>query len=1255
MNVGELYFEMGTRGDINRELDQAETAATNLARQAGRTEQALANIAAPESLRRDIMQADDAVGQLSTSAGTARTDIRQLSGSFDSAARREARQTADAVEQVAREAQSAVGEVRQLTGSFATAEQRAAGVGNAFRESMEGAGEAGEEGGAAGGGGFIAMFASKLKGAAGKGGPIAAAVTAVVAVGVVAGQKLADAVQEGFALQAERDFSQASFGFTDAQMDQAGKAAGDAFGNAFGTSVNENINTAGIAIQAGILDGDATAAEMQPIIEQLQFTSELMGEEIPAVAKAAGQWIRTGLVKNGVEAFDLMTAAQQRGLNLSEDILDTMNEYGTHFRKAGIDGATAMGLIAQAVEGGARDTDIAADAIKEFALRVIDTGEATTEALGAMSGTIGMSVEEIQGEFAKGGEAAFNMTDKILDALGELPPEVDKNAIAIALFGTQYEDLGAAFDEFDLTTARDEMDASGKSLEAMGTAGGGAAASIQGAKSKITVAADEMKIKLGEAFAPMAGDAANWVTEHEGEILQFLATVATTALEVTAGLLDAGGAALQFGALAYSAGLEILDGFVGPLTTMMESLGGVLKHVPGMKSVGGAMEDTARKTRGLVEGMRDGADKMHDAGGAMFTLADKVRDGKATIEDYALAQQEAAAGTDVTKQEVADLSYELNKLPREHNIDMDAPGGQAVVDLLTGLGVQVNTDNRKEVEVISPLAPGVIDLLKQLGVEVVSNNGKDILVTTNAPAAKTEVDALNQSIDNMTTTKQVLFDLVLNKPPAPYTGTGNGATDGVLGAFPNANRWGSIRGVQQFKDGGITADWMKKPKSADIYQPRPGHVSIFNEESTKGETYLPWDQAARARSIAIMKATAQAWGLDVVPAGMVGGPNDVGVRADGAIVTPSQVVGAIGGLSSGVYSFGGWDGTWNTDCSGAQAKAANWVTAGDTEAGGRFATGNMAEALGARGYTAGQAPAGVPAIEHGWYNGGEGGGHAAGTVYDPAQGDTDFEMGGSSGNGAVGAGASGSREIGADNFAWKPLGSEDPRATGGGSMGTQSQVGGGASSAPKIGVNGDSDSGAALNVNVMNWPAELTGGGAKARLGVAMYNTGGTIAGAGDSDTELFLGTPGEEIIAKGPASKPGMRAHLKAINSGKVSMFSTGGTVGGFGGYTSSGAEHHKDWNLYDLLAAGTGAAFTAASAVNVQDGQLKGFNGFSTGSTSIPGSDDLYKLLKEQAEKPTIVIEHAEINADSPQELADSLLAINPATAEMTKRGIL
>lgn len=123
--------------------------------------------------------------------------------------------------------------------------------------------------------------------------------------------------------------------------------------------------------------------------------------------------------------------------------------------------------------------------------------------------------------------------------------------------------------------------------------------------------------------------------------------------------------------------------------------------------------------------------------------------------------------------------------------------------------------------------------------------------------------------------------------------------------------------------------------------------------------------------------------------GAVGGPSKV------AIKNATEIENFAAGLQGAPYVWGGVN--WG-DCSGAMSAIANFAV-GLSPFASRFATANQASALAAMGFQVGSGKAGD--LRFGWYNGGEGGGHTAGTLPDGRP----VEMGGASGGGQVGGSA----------------------------------------------------------------------------------------------------------------------------------------------------------------------------------------------------------------------------------------------------------
>lgn len=343
-------------------------------------------------------------------------------------------------------------------------------------------------------------------------------------------------------------------------------------------------------------------------------------------------------------------------------------------------------------------------------------------------------------------------------------------------------------------------------------------------------------------------------------------------------------------------------------------------------------------------------------------------------------------------------------IPKDVPVNVHDAGGQAVLDLLTQLGQKVSQDNDKNIKVDAPLAPEVLATLKSLGFEVTQNNDKTI--TVRQVGAKEAGDQIDQAAKD----RKVQIE-------ASFAGV---SASGWVSTGPAANNPPTPRrlfgAIVPMADGGYR--WIEKPQTAGLYSGR-GAGTVFAEKETGGEAYIPLAPSKRGRSMAILMEVARLFGLNR--------------NAEGSI-TVDELKSYASGISGGTYVRGGPAGLTGTDCSGGQAAIANFITG----ASGRFATGNEAQALSARGFQQGDPPSGIAAYWIGWKNGGPGGGHTAGTILDPEGGNVNVEMGGKSGGGQYGGGAAGASEF--PNRAWIALAGygEDPTKSGGTSARVQS-------------------------------------------------------------------------------------------------------------------------------------------------------------------------------------------------------------------------
>lgn len=262
---------------------------------------------------------------------------------------------------------------------------------------------------------------------------VTAAVTSMALdVAKQVGAMVADAIVATNDAQAK---IQAQLGLTAEEAEKYAGIAGDIYANAWGESVGEVTDSLALVKQAL---GDISDEELEDITTKALAMSDVFGVDVTESVDAARSMVSNGLAPDAATAFDILTAGFQGGGNAAGDLLDTFREYPEAFETLGIDGAEAMAMIDAAMDAGARNTDLAADALKEFGIRAQDGSEAT----GLAYKSIGLDAADMAQKIAAGGESAEEAFRLTVYGLSQITDPVAREAAGVALFGTQWEDLG---------------------------------------------------------------------------------------------------------------------------------------------------------------------------------------------------------------------------------------------------------------------------------------------------------------------------------------------------------------------------------------------------------------------------------------------------------------------------------------------------------------------------------------------------------------------------------------------------------------------------------------------------------------------------------------------------------------------------------------------------------------------------------------------------------------------------------------------
>ncbi len=455
MSRAQRVYEEGAR-DISRVMRQQLTMG---AEQGGRAVEEMADKA-----RRAYLSMGDAAEKVAREERKLDAAREKGASNTEALARRVERARLDEVQAINR-ARDAYNEYDQAAqGAFQSSQAAASGFLTGLRGSLSGASAAGSQMA----GGFAEGFASStaLMRLGSAGGPIGLAVAGVATLGVMAGKVFADNLAAGMDTLRMQDEIRAKIGVDEATMRGYGNAASKAWASGYGESQKDNLTSLQFGIQAGLIDRSASDRDLQQFASQLDTMKQLTGADAREIAAGTRNFVKTGLVDSYQEAFDLIAAGQQKGLNISNDLLDTAEEYGTTLHAVGLSGQDAFGLIAQMQAGGIRNTDVAADSLKELSINVADGSKLTKQAFEAM----GLNADALTRKFSEGGPAAREAFGEVLDGLRGLDDPVQQQLVGLALYKTKWEDAKVAIQSADLKTAAQQFgDITGKTKEASDT------------------------------------------------------------------------------------------------------------------------------------------------------------------------------------------------------------------------------------------------------------------------------------------------------------------------------------------------------------------------------------------------------------------------------------------------------------------------------------------------------------------------------------------------------------------------------------------------------------------------------------------------------------------------------------------------------------------------------------------------------------------------------------------------------------------
>ncbi|MBB4987499.1 phage tail tape measure protein [Streptomyces nymphaeiformis] len=348
----------------------------------------------------------------------------------------------------------------------------------------------------------------RLDGLAGPAAAAGLAAGAVFAAGISSAMDLAEAQGE----------LKQSLGLTEVEAERAGDIAGDVFSDGFGGSLEEvTTGLSSVTSAMGKL-GDFTDAELQDMTESALGLAKKLEVDVADASTAAGQLIKQGLVKDGTEAFDVLArAAQVLPKSMLADVPAVVQEYGTHFKRIGLDASTAFGMMSQFVKAGGKDIDQAGDILHEFA-RI--TSEETDRAKEGFK-SLGLDGAKMLADIGKGGKPAADALQLTLDKLRGVEDPAKRAQLGVQLFGDM---AGEAADALLAMNPQTALAASG-----MDTAAGSSKKLTDAMEAspaqQMDAAMRTLQTTLGEAFLPILKTVSEFFAKHKDTIKELIPIV----------------------------------------------------------------------------------------------------------------------------------------------------------------------------------------------------------------------------------------------------------------------------------------------------------------------------------------------------------------------------------------------------------------------------------------------------------------------------------------------------------------------------------------------------------------------------------------------------------------------------------------------------------------------------------------------------------------------------------------------------------
>ncbi|MGD2278202.1 phage tail tape measure protein [Bacillus wiedmannii] len=258
--------------------------------------------------------------------------------------------------------------------------------------------------------------------------PLLIAGAAFAGVGIAAGKMAIDNDNAQAQIQA-------SLGATKAEAEHLTGAARDVWRDGFGENMTQ---VSGDLITVKKNMKEIPVEKLGEMTKNGEILAQTFGVEVTESTRAANSLMNAFGISGG-QAFDTITVGYQKGLDYSDDFLDTIREYSPLFKNAGFSVDEMMNILIAGSEQGAFNLDYVADSVKEFNIRVKDGSKGVKEAFDELGG----NAKKTWNLYNEGKATSKEVMTAVIQDLKAQDDAVKQNQLGVALFGTKWEDLEA--------------------------------------------------------------------------------------------------------------------------------------------------------------------------------------------------------------------------------------------------------------------------------------------------------------------------------------------------------------------------------------------------------------------------------------------------------------------------------------------------------------------------------------------------------------------------------------------------------------------------------------------------------------------------------------------------------------------------------------------------------------------------------------------------------------------------------------------